>query len=69
MIDVTQTLLYKLMKELSVRNGSDLHLTANSIPYFRVQGQMIPAQNDFFFSRSIIFELKLLIGQKNLKDF
>lgn len=69
MIDITQTLLYKLMKELSDRNGSDLHLTANSIPFFRVQGQMIPAQNDFFSADQLYLELKLLIGQKKFERF
>tara|TARA_Y100001980_G_C14161546_1_gene40188 strand:+ start:250 stop:399 length:150 start_codon:yes stop_codon:yes gene_type:complete len=35
--------LKQLMAELVKRNGSDLHLTADSIPYFRIQGQMLPA--------------------------
>ena len=38
--------LKKLMAELVNRNGSDLHLTADSHPYFRIQGQIIPASNE-----------------------
>ena len=40
--------LKQLMAELVKRNGSDLHLTADSIPYFRIQGQMLPASNDVY---------------------
>ena len=32
--------LTNLMSELVKRNGSDLHLTGDSIPFFRVQGQI-----------------------------
>ena len=38
----------KLMSELVKRNGSDLHITADSYPYFRIQGQILPANNEPF---------------------
>ena len=69
MTDITQTRLYKLMKDLTERNGSDLHLTCNSIPFFRIQGQIIPAENDIFLEDQLIFELKILIGQRKFERF
>ena len=38
--------LTNLMSELVKRNGSDLHLTGDSIPFFRVQGQILPASSE-----------------------
>ncbi|MAP03816.1 MAG: type IV pili twitching motility protein PilT, partial [Halieaceae bacterium] len=38
--------LKNLMSELVKRNGSDLHLTGDSIPFFRLQGQILPASSD-----------------------
>ena len=37
--------LTRLMADLVKRNGSDLHLTGDCQPYFRVQGQMFPDDN------------------------
>ena len=43
--------LTNLMSELVKRNGSDLHLTGDSIPFFRVQGQIVPADSEIFSSQ------------------
>ena len=41
----TETKIVKLMRELVNRNGSDLHLSADKIPFFRIQGQILPADS------------------------
>lgn len=69
LINIFQTRLYKLMKELAERNGSDLHLTGNSIPFFRIQGQMIPADNESFSEDQLLMELKQLIGNTKVERF
>ena len=56
----------KLMNELVKRNGSDLHITADSYPYFRIQGQILPANNEPFTKREFIEELNILIGEEKL---
>ena len=50
--------LTQLMSDLVKRNGSDLHLTGNSVPFFRVQGQIVPADSEIFSSKSglMLFE-------------
>ena len=40
--------LTNLMSELVKRNGSDLHLTGDTIPFFRVQGQILPANSEIY---------------------
>ena len=47
----------KLMNELVKRNGSDLHITADSFPYFRIQGQILPANNELFTQSEFTEEL------------
>ena len=45
----TQNLtITNLMSDLVKRQGSDLHLTADSLPYFRIQGSIIPASNEIY---------------------
>ena len=57
----------KLMNELVKRNGSDLHITAESIPFFRIQGQILPVDNEIFTSEDFINELSQLLGEKKLE--
>ena len=38
--------LTNLMSELVKRNGSDLHLTGDGVPFFRIQGQILPASGE-----------------------
>ena len=45
MFNLNESKIIKLMEELIKRNGSDLHLTEDTIPYFRVQGQIMPAES------------------------
>ena len=59
--------IQKLMNELVKRNGSDLHITADSYPYFRIQGQILPANNELFTKTEFIEELNILIGEEKLE--
>ena len=57
----------KLMSELVKRNGSDLHITADSYPFFRIQGQILPANNEIFSSEDFINEISKILGEEKLK--
>ena len=61
--------LTHLMSELVKRNGSDLHLTGDSYPFFRVQGQIMPASNDQYTSEELKSDLEKLLGSKKLAKF
>ena len=54
----------KLMNELVKRNGSDLHITADSIPFFRIQGQILPVDDETFSSDDLVRELSYLLEDK-----
>ena len=54
----------KLMNELVKRNGSDLHITADSIPFFRIQGQILPVDDETFSSEDLVSELSYLLEDK-----
>ena len=69
MIDLAETKIIKLMKELINRNGSDLHLTGDTVPFFRIQGQMIPADSLPISSVVLREELELLVGKNKFDNF
>ena len=50
--------------ELVKRKGSDLHLTGDTIPFFRIQGQILPASSEIISSEKLREELILLIGSE-----
>lgn len=56
----------QLMTSLVQRNGSDLHLTGDSLPYFRVQGQIVPADSEIFQESELHTQLQELIGKEKL---
>ena len=56
----------QLMKTLVQRNGSDLHLTGDSLPYFRIQGQIVPADSEVFSEEQMYQELESLLGKDKL---
>ena len=58
-----------LMSELVKRNGSDLHLTADSIPYFRIQGSILPAGDTLYKEEVLLSDLKFILGEEKLKIF
>ena len=57
----------KLMNELVKRNGSDLHITADSIPFFRIQGQILPVDDETFSSEDLVSELSYLLEDKRIE--
>ena len=57
------------MSELVKRNGSDLHLTGNNYPFFRVQGQILPASSEQYSSTELRKDLEKLLGEKKLAIF
>jgi len=61
--------LTHLMSELVKRNGSDLHLTGNNYPFFRVQGQIMPASNEIYPSDVLRNDLEKLLGSTKLSKF
>ena len=60
MVNLAETRIIKLMKELVKRNGSDLHLTGDTLPFFRIQGQMMPADSLPITSLVLKDELELI---------
>ncbi len=61
--------LTDLMTELVKRNGSDLHLTGDSIPYFRIQGQILPASSSPMQSSELREQLENILGSQKLATF
>ena len=66
---MTESKLIELMGELVKRNGSDLHLTGDSLPFFRIQGEILPASNEKLSSLEIRSELETLLGSKKIEVF
>ena len=61
--------IINLMSELVKRNGSDLHLTADSIPYFRIQGSILPSGDTLYKEEILLSDLKFILGEEKLKIF
>ena len=61
--------LTNLMSELVKRNGSDLHLTGDSYPFFRIQGQILPASSEKYSSEDLRKDLTQLLGPGKLAKF
>ena len=61
--------LKNLMTELVKRNGSDLHLTGDSIPFFRIQGQILPASSEEYLTKDLFLDLEELLGPSKIQIF
>ena len=61
--------LTNLMSELVKRNGSDLHLTGDSYPFFRIQGQILPASTEIYSSIELKNDLEKILGSKKINKF
>ena len=61
--------LINLMSELVKRNGSDLHLTGDSYPFFRIQGQILPASSEKYSTNDLRTDLVQLLGSERIKNF
>ena len=66
---MTSLRIAQLMTELVKRNGSDLHLTGDCIPYFRIQGQILPASKELYTSDSLRADLESLLGVQKIQSF
>ena len=58
-----------LMTNLVSRNGSDLHLTGGTFPYFRIQGQMLPASSEIYEASQLRSDLEEILTVDKLKVF
>ena len=61
--------LTNLMSELVKRNGSDLHLTGDSYPFFRVQGQILPVSSEIYSTQDLRKDLESILGADKLAKF
>ena len=61
--------LTKLMAELVKRSGSDLHLTGETQPYFRIQGSMLPADSNIYKEEDLLSDLTSILGEKKINTF
>ena len=61
--------LINLMSELVTRNGSDLHLTGDKNPFFRIQGQILPASSDIYPTEFLRSDLEKILGPNKLATF
>ncbi len=62
-------MITNLMSDLVRRNGSDLHLTGDSIPFFRIQGSILPADENIYKETNLISDLKAILGEEKIKNF
>ena len=69
MFNLNESKIIQLMEELIKRNGSDLHLTEETIPYFRVQGQIMPADSLPISSKTLKEEIESIIGKNKFDSF
>ena len=63
------TKLKELMTNLVTRNGSDLHLTGGTAPYFRIQGQILPASSEVYEETHLRRDLEEILTVEKLKVF
>ena len=63
------TKLKELMTNLVSRNGSDLHLTGGTAPYFRIQGQILPASSEVYEETHLRRDLEEILTVEKLKVF
>ncbi len=57
------------MSELVQRNGSDLHLTGDKLPYFRIQGSILPADTEEYSKEELTKDLIAILGDEKINLF
>ena len=57
------------MTELVQRNGSDLHLTGGKLPYFRIQGSILPADTEEYRKEDLTKDLISILGDEKIHLF
>ena len=55
--------LTRLMSDLVKRNGSDLHVSGDTVPYFRIQGAILPADNQKYNEEDLHKDLIEILGE------
>ena len=55
------------MAGLVERGGSDLHLTGDTPPYYRVQGSIVPVSDEIYNEEDLNNDLMLLLGKDKLE--
>lgn len=57
------------MSELVKRNGSDLHVGGDIQPYFRIQGSILPADNQAYREEALRSDLIGILGEEKFNIF
>jgi len=65
----TNLKITRLMAELVQRNGSDLHLTGDKLPYFRIQGSILPADTEEYSKEELTKDLISILGDEKINLF
>jgi len=59
----------ELMKEMVDKGGSDLHLTSETQPYYRVQGNLVAFREEKLDAMSMFKEFRQMLGDKKIDSF
>ena len=59
----------ELMKELVDKGGSDLHVTADTQPYYRVQGSLVPFREERLDEEKMYNEFEAMLGPHRIQQF
>ena len=62
------SLLHKLLERAIDRDASDIHIKTNSVPYFRIHGQMVPRRKRLR-ERDVQEIVDTLLTARQLRDF
>ena len=62
-------LIEELMKELVEKGGSDLHITADTQPYLRVQGNLVPFREERLEEEKMFTEFEIMLGKQRIDQF
>ena len=57
------------MKELVDKGGSDLHITADTPPYYRVQGSLVPFREERLDEEKMYKEFEAMLGPHRIEQF
>ena len=59
----------ELMKELVEKGGSDLHITADTQPYLRAQGNLVPFREKLLEEEKMYEEFEIMLGKQRIDQF
>ena len=59
----------ELMKELVEKGGSDLHITADTQPYLRAQGNLVPFREELLEEEKMYEEFEIMLGKQRINQF